>query len=875
LYFKCCILVPLKKSTHTMKQFLHVLLPLLFVGTFAYSQTVKGTVTTTSGDGIPGATVSIKGTNVNTVTDGSGKFSIAAGKEFPFSLIIRFVGFKNQEVQIYELPDEPLEITLIEDNLLDEIVVTSRRREEVAQHVPIPITVVAGARAEDAGAFNVNRLKEMIPSVQLYSSNPRNTGLSIRGLGTTFGLTNDGIDPGVGFYVDGVYYARPAATTFDFIDVDRIEVLRGPQGTLFGKNTVAGAFNLTTKKPTFEPTANFEVSYGNYGYIQAKSSISGGLSKKLAGKLSFSGTQRDGTIYHVVQQKYINDLNNLGIRGQLLYKASDRVEFLLIGDASRQRPEGYAQVPAGIVTTQRKPYRQFNAITNDLNYTLPSLNAFDRKVDHNTSWRSGNDQGGVSLNADIDLWGGTLTSTSAWRYWIWDPSNDRDFTGLESLGLSQAPSKHNQYSQEVRWAGNFSQRVSAVFGVFLFGQQLKTDPYHTEESGADQWRFTLDTDVPEDVELWKTPGLLDGYGIRTYSKLKTLSGAVFGQVDIAVTDKFHILPGLRYNYDDKSVNFRRVTYGGLDTSLPEYAAVKDKLDAIKRKVYSNQEFEVDTDNTNLSLQLTASYRFTKNLNLYGTFSTGYKPIGLNLGGLPTEAGSPMLQLAEIQPEYVKHFELGFKTTPSKNSILNIVVYHSGIEDYQAQVQTADLSVNRGYLANAKEVRVQGVELDAQVRVGRSLTLYGAYAYTDGKYVDFTNAPLPLEETGSAQSFKDISGERLPGISKHAASFGAEVAIDGKLLRQEGKFYLALDGYYRSEFSSNPSPSKFLVVDGYALFNARVGFRVSSGTSLSIWTRNLFNQDYFEQLLPAAGNAGLYAGVLGDPRTYGITIRQTF
>ena len=146
---------------------------------------------------------------------------------------------------------------------VDEIVVTSRRREELAQEVPIPVTVVSGDLVADSGGFNVNRLKELIPSVQLYSSNPRNTAISIRGQGTTFGLTNDGIDPGVGYYIDGVFFARPAITTLDFIDVERIEVLRGPQGTLYGKNTTAGAFNVTTRKPSFDSEANFEVSTGD------------------------------------------------------------------------------------------------------------------------------------------------------------------------------------------------------------------------------------------------------------------------------------------------------------------------------------------------------------------------------------------------------------------------------------------------------------------------------------------------------------------------------------------------------------------------------------------------------------------------------------
>ena len=217
--------------------------------------------------------------------------------------------------------------------MLSEVVVTARRRQETAQEVPIPIAVVSGVTAENAGAFNVNRVKELVPTVQLYSSNPRNTTLNIRGLGSTFGLTNDGIDPGVGFYVDGVYYARPAVTALDFVDVEQIEILRGPQGTLFGKNTTAGAFNIRTKAPSFKPGGSLEVSYGNYGYVQAKSSFTGPLSKKLAARLSFSGTQRDGVIYNAATDQHVNDLNNLGVRGQLLFAANDRraASFLLSG----------------------------------------------------------------------------------------------------------------------------------------------------------------------------------------------------------------------------------------------------------------------------------------------------------------------------------------------------------------------------------------------------------------------------------------------------------------------------------------------------------------------------------------------------------------
>jgi iron complex outermembrane receptor protein len=314
---------------------------------------------------------------------------------------------------------------------LSEVVVNSRRRNEDIQDVPLPVSVFGTAQIESSISFNVNRVKELVPSVQLYSSNPRNTTLNIRGLGSTFGLTNDGIDPGVGFYVDGVYYARPAATTIDFLDIEQIEVIRGPQGTLFGKNTTAGAFNITTKKPTFTNELSFETSYWNFGFIQAKGAISGPIiTDKLAARVSFIGTHRDGLLYNSATNQYTNTLNNLGGRMQLLYLPNSKTEIRLIADHSRQRPDGYAQIVAGVVETQRPEFRQFESIISDLGYRLPSTNPFDRIIDHDTPWSSNQDMGGVSLNADIEIGKGKLTATSAWRYWIWGPSNDRDFTGL-------------------------------------------------------------------------------------------------------------------------------------------------------------------------------------------------------------------------------------------------------------------------------------------------------------------------------------------------------------------------------------------------------------------------------------------------------------
>ncbi|MET0244982.1 MAG: TonB-dependent receptor [Flavitalea sp.] len=833
-----------------------------FIGILNAQQIIEGVVRDPAGAGVPGATVGEKGTNNFVVANDSGSFSIQIKATLPATIRITAAGFKPQDLKITDLSQSPFSISLSAESRLAEVVVTSRRRTESAQSVPIAVSVIGGGTVQDAGAFNVNRLKELVPTVQLYSSNPRNTTLNIRGLGSTFGLTNDGIDPGVGFYVDGVYYARPAATTLDFIDIDRIEVLRGPQGTLFGKNTTAGAFNITTKAPSFDPGANFEVSYGNYGYIQAKSSITGAITKKLAGRISFSGTQRDGLIDNVATGKSVNDINNLGGRVSFLYTPSDRVKITLAGDASRQRPDGYAQVIAGVVRTQRAEYRQFNSIIADLNYQLPSTNPFDRVVDHNTTWRSGNDLGGVSLNLDAKIGNGTLTSTTSWRYWNWDPSNDRDFTGLSVLQLSQATSKHQNWTQEIRYAGDISKSLSGVIGVFAIGQDLKTDPYHIEESGSAQWRFSQSTTSAN----WKTPGLFDGYGIRTRSRLQSFGAAVFAQADWAITPKLHVLPGLRYNYDQKKVDYDRQTYGGLQTTDPA-------LIALKNQVYSNQAFKADVDESNLSGQITLAYKASNRLNAFATYSTSYKPIGVNLGGLPTANGEVLLDLARIKPEYVTHYEVGVKTNPTNDLTLNLVFHNTDIRDYQTQVQTAEVGVNRGYLANAEKVRVRGFEFDGNYRFGQRLNIYGSVAYTDAKYVRFTNAPVPLEETGAANAFKDISGGELPGVSKWAGSVGGEISSNPvKILGQTKNVFLAVDSYFRSDFSSSSSPSAYLNIKGYGLFNARFGFKASDGLSFFVWGRNIFNKNYFEQLLAAAGNAGQYAAVLGDQRTFGATLR---
>lgn len=748
---------------------------------------------------------------------------------------------------------------------LEEVQVTARRRRESVQDVPIPISVIGGDFVNEAQAFNVNRLKEVLPTVQFYSTNPRNSAINIRGLGSPFGLTNDGIDPGVGLYIDGVFYARPAAATLDFIDVERVEVLRGPQGTLYGKNTSAGAVNVTTRRPSFEPATTVELSAGNHGFLQAKASFTGPLwADRIAARVSLSGTQRDGFLRNVASQDDLNDLNNLGIRGQLLYRVSDDVELLFSGDATRQRPEGYAQVVAGVAPTLRSANRQFAGIVADLGYAPPSYNAFDRVTDTDSPWRSRQDLGGLSLTANWEVGPGTFTSITAWRYWDWDPSNDRDFIGLPITTVSAANSKQRQWSQEFRYSADLVERVNATAGLYAFRQTVDSDPIQYTEYGASAARFLLNP-----AAAGYRADLLDGYGADTVVSSEFDSVAVFGQLEWKITDTLRLLPGVRLNFDRKSVDYDSQTYGGPGD-------VDAAGQALQRTILSTQRYAAKVDDTDVSGQLTLSYQPIRQVNAYATYAKSYKSVGLNTAGVPNGAdGEPALDLATVKPEDINHVEFGIKTQPYRRVTANLSIFQTEVRDYQAQVVNA-VAANtlRGYLANADKARVRGVEFDTSAKLGESLSLYGAIAWTDGKYVRFDNAPARLEGTGGPQAI-DISGERLPGISKWAGSVGGEYTLAGRLLGREGYFFAALDNSFRTNFSSSATPSEYLNVGGYALWNSRVGFRATNGWDLYFWARNLTDKDYFELKSAAPGGSGLVVGQPGDPRTFGATLRAEF
>ena len=474
-------------------------------------------------------------------------------------------------------PDDSEQTTSIGTGAADEgdvILVTARRRQETAQEVPLAISVVGGEHIDNTGSFNVGRLQQLTPTLQYYSSNPRNTSLSIRGIGAPFGLTNDGFEQGVGIYVDDVYYSRVASATFDFLDVAQIEVLRGPQGTLYGKNTTAGAINITTRQPTFEFEGRAEASIGNLEFKQVKAAISGPISETIAARLALSGTRRRGTLFKLTTGNRINEQDNIGLRGQILFKPSNDPELLFSADYSRQNPECCGTVFVRTGATQRPLHRQFAALAAAQGYAPPSADPFDRLTDVDAALSAGNEIGGAGLRVKWDVGPGTLTSVTAWRFWDWIPANDRDFTGLPITTLSQNPSQQNQYTQELRYNSS-SRRFDFVVGAFAYHQTVRTQG--TEQLGPAASRWLLNPgNVPAGSagcgpsaanQLACDPGVLAGTTALNDIRLDNTSAALFGQVGIKLTDRLTMQPGVRLNYDRKNGLYERRVFDGVKTVL--------------------------------------------------------------------------------------------------------------------------------------------------------------------------------------------------------------------------------------------------------------------------------------------------------------------
>lgn len=754
-------------------------------------------------------------------------------------------------------------------NALPDVIVTARRRAESAQKVPAALSVVGGDLLDRSYTINTQGLTTLLPSLNYSSANPRNTAFTIRGLGSSVvavSQANDGLEPGVGFYVDQVYHARPATAAFDFADIEQVEELRGPQGTLFGKNTTAGALNITSRAPTFTPEAFVELSYGERDFVQAKGWVSGPITDTIAYRLSGVSTRRDGVIRNVRTGRDTNTLGTQAIRGQLLFQPDDGLQIRLIADFTNFQAYCCGQVYLRTGQSLRPANRQFGGpagLAAQFGYTPASTNPYDRVTDIDGPLGVDTDEGGVSAIADWNLGFATLTSVSAWRFWNWDAENDRDYTGLPVQLSQHIPSRQDQYSQELRLASNGAGPVSYVAGLYGFRQKLVGRPISVYGPAAARYLIGTTTGAAG------TPvpaNLLDGYGQDGRTDFRSVSYAAFGELNWRVVPTVTATIGLRYTHEKKDGSYDTVVSGGPATG--NAALINARLGVLRP-----QSYEAHDSDGSLSGRGNIAWQVTEGTMAYASYARGFKSGGINMSGLPLDNGNrPVLATAVVRPERNQTYEIGIKNSLlDRHLIFNIDGFYTKVHDFQATVVENSLTQTvqlRGYLSNIPEVTVKGIEADMTAVIGRGLNLRAGLAWLDGRYSDYPAGPCPLEVQTAATTQCSLTGRRLASLPRLALTAG----LDYTRPVGRGEAFAHIDTVSRSGYNGDPSLSRFTYIRGYTLTNANIGYRFANGLELVVWARNLFDADYIQNLTIQAGNSGLILGSPSEPRTTGGTVR---
>ena len=759
--------------------------------------------------------------------------------------------------------------TAPDDAEAGEIIVTaSRRRDEDAQDVPIALSIVSAESLERRGDYTLGQIQQQVPSLQVFSFNPRNTNINIRGLGSNVALTNDGLENGVGFYIDNVYYGRVGLSQFDLVDLQQIEVLRGPQGTLFGKNTTSGVINISSKKPSYDPEFSGEASLGNYGYYQVRASASGPLvADKLAVRLSGAVTGNDGFLYNITQKTRAQDYSNATIRGQLLFDPTEDLSIRLIGDFSRQKQNHVLNVLANYVGT----YENGTVIPNNFaaraarfpGYVFPTFDPFARTGEADGHYQSNMDGYGVSGQVDWDLGGAALTSVSAYRWWDWNPANDGDSTALPITTKAQQVNRQRQFSQEIRLASQGKRTIDYVVGAYYFWQIVRGFGTSAYGSAAAAWNLPTTNPIIANAAL-------DGFEAQSTSTPETKSLALFGQANWNISDALILTGGLRFTHEKKAGAFTQIHAAGQDLSTLTVAQQAAAL-AIRNQFNPVTSYSTRFKDNSVSGLLTLTWKFAPEKLVYATYSRGNKSGGLNLTSLPAGI-SP-----DVAPEKVDAFELGLKSQFLDRALtFNAAGYWTEISDYQTAItEQVTGTVNyRNYIANIGKVRSRGVEADLVFAPSRRFSANASVAYADTTYLDYKNAPQAVERL-NISGLQDLTGVQLPGVPKFTYSLGADgSAAVGSLGGRDLELYGHADYAHRSTFNTSSSNSALAQVPGYGVANARLGIRTADGLfDLSLWAKNLFDKDYFQTL--SAANTGLVTALIGEPRTIGATLRTRF
>ena len=841
---------------------------------------------------------------------------------------------------------------------IDDIIVTAQKREQNLQDVPIVVTTLSQEALDGAGVRDIKDLQILTPGMTVTSTQSEaSTTARIRGVGTVG--DNPGLESSVGVVIDGVYRSRNGVGFGDLGELSRIEVLKGPQGTLFGKNTSAGVINIITEAPSFTPGFNAEATYGNFGAWGVAGSITGPITDQVAGRLYVAKRERDG-FYDVItgagprQEKDDQNQDFWTARGQLLILPSDEVSIRLIADYSKR--DEYCCVSTQVRTGQT--YGAITAVGGQQQAPAPGFGAlpFSRTAYANRSTGQTMEDMGFSAEANIDIpsWNATLTSVSSWRSWEGINAMDLDYTTADLLYRVDDGGygfELDNLTQEFRLAGS-TDKLDWLVGVFATRENISRDDSYWYGAGYTPFLSLLISSqlnagtggaIPQSGNIIgcltrpgttptflagcllnggtsasgplapSGPGFGVGHGVQDHYSQRSDSLALFTNNTWHVTDQFDITLGLRYTQDKKRLlgvqdnlgtngaacggalgNVTNLTNAFIGAGLTPAAAAASAQRVAgniclpwANPFFDNRRISEETDDGELSGTIKAAYRFNDSVMAYGSYARGYKSFGYNLDRVQTGV-TPASSLL-FPSETVDSFELGLKNTLfNRTVLLNLTYFNQKFEDFQLNTFLGTAFV----VESIPELKSQGVDADfVWFTPVEGLSFNGGVTYTDTKYGDFVASDLT-----NPGNFPQLS--LLPGAR---ASFAPEWSATGSVAfdRSIGaglRLGLNLSAKYTTEYNTGSDLLPYKMQDAMTLLNGRITLGSEDERwALDLWAQNLTDEEYKQVAInaPLQGSAfqttvqpngtyfnpaldtQTYNAFMGQPRTYGVTLRVKY
>ncbi|MCB5186097.1 TonB-dependent receptor [Methylobacillus gramineus] len=703
---------------------------------------------------------------------------------------------------------------------LGTVTVTATRREASLQSIPVAVSVLNGQKLEQSNLNSIQTIANEVPSLTFrQQGGNKDSAILIRGVGTI--TTSPGIEPTVSTVIDGVVYARPGQATLDLMDVERIEVLRGPQGTLFGKNASAGVINVVTKQPSADPHAYVDTSYYEGGEKRIRFGLSGTLVPDLL-YASINGlwADYDGNVKNVLGGR-LNGYEREGARAKFLLTPTEDLDITLIADYTHGT-NGVSSVP---YTSKAASFSQ--AISP------VAASKGNRKVSSDGKNEVTDTNQGVSAQIDWRINDYTLTSITAFRTW-----DNTQNTSTSQIGNNYDPLRitatfpaswdrgtleSKQFSQEVRIASPKDKFLEYVAGIYYL--KSKTDE-----------TYQRTTNLSNGSTLH---GKAD-YGVESDSV------ALFGESTLNFTSDFRGIAGLRWTHDELSFDHIRNTDSAGD-------AVRASQSLRKGSTSANE----------WSGRLGAQYDLSKDVMTYATYSHGYKGPAYNVFFNMSDANNDTEALA---PETSNSFEIGLKSALLNNRIIfNVATFYTQYKNYQANVRDTVGTSTVTRLINAGDVSTRGVEFDVNAKATSRLTLSGSLAYVDAR-VDQITCPI------NAAAICNINGKPLPFAPKWKSVARANYAIP---LSNGYVIDLGTDYTWQSkqQFSLMPQTDE-TVQEAYGIWNASVALSTQNGWRLALVGRNLLDRSYATTLISNGTNIQRFVP-RDDARYFGINVRKDF